>query len=120
MKVTKILFSQVLASVSVLGLGILAAPVALKAESTMPPGYTLSKTPLKGKHCYYHGGNRVNYYCYTRKLEPSAMKPGDSMMKPGDSMMKPGDSMSKPGDSMSKPGDSMSKPGDSMSKPGDS
>ena len=98
MKVTKNLLAEVLLGVSVLGLGIIAAPMALKAESTMPPGYTLSKTPIRGQHCYYHGGNHTNYYCYTSKLQGSMMKPGNSMMKPGDSMMKPGDSMMKPGD----------------------
>lgn len=115
MKVTRILFSKVLVSVSVLGLGIIAAPMALKAESTMPSGYTLSKTPIQGQHCYHHGGGHVNYYCYTRKLQSSAMRNNGSMMKPNDSMMKPGDSMMKPNDSMAKPSDSMMKPNDSMS-----
>ncbi|MGH2412882.1 MAG: hypothetical protein ACRDEA_04135 [Microcystaceae cyanobacterium] len=82
MKVTKILLSEILVSVSVLGLGILAAPVALKAESTMPPGYTLSKTPIPGQHCYYHGGGHVNYYCYTHKLD-SAMQNNSSMQHNG-------------------------------------
>ncbi|MBW4597062.1 MAG: hypothetical protein KME46_30225 [Brasilonema angustatum HA4187-MV1] len=108
MKVTKIALSQVLVSLSVLGLGIIAAPLALKAESIVPPGYTLSKTPVKGKHCYFHGDDHANYYCYTKKLQTSQIQNHGSMMKPGDSMMKPGDSMMKPGDSMMKPGDSMS------------
>jgi hypothetical protein len=109
MKVKKNILSKVLVSLSFLGLGILATPLTLKAESTIPSGYTLSKTPLKGQHCYYHGGGHVNYYCYGQKLQTRAMEHNDSMMKPAGSMSKPNNSM------MMKPGDSMSKPNDSMS-----
>jgi hypothetical protein len=106
MNTTQRLFKSTIIGASVLGFGLLSVDSAALAGSTMPPGYTLSQTQLKGKYCYRHN-NEVNLYCYSSRLTPSMMMKPHSMMK-GDSMMKKGDSMMKP-DSMMKKDDSMMK-----------
>jgi hypothetical protein len=113
MNTTQHLFKSTIIGASVLGFGLLSVASAALAGSTMPPGYTLSQTQLKGKYCYRHN-NEVNLYCYSSRLTPSMMmmKP-HSMMKKDDSMMK-GNSMMKKDDSMMKKDDSMMKKDDSM------
>jgi len=70
----------------ILGFSLVTVPTAVKAQqSTMQKGYTMSPTPISGKHCYYHGGNYSNYYCYEHKLGSSAIQP-DSTTNPGSSM----------------------------------
>jgi hypothetical protein len=113
MKVIQPLFKSALIAASVAGFGILGGSMSAMAMSMMPTGYTLSKTPLKGQHCYRHN-NEANLYCYRTKIDGSMMKKNDSsMMKKDDSMMKH-DSMMK-NDSMMKKDDSMMK-NDSMMK----
>jgi hypothetical protein len=85
---------------SLLGLVLVAGGQSVRAESGMPKGYTLSKTQIKGKHCYRHG-KETNLYCYSQKLNASSMMKHNSMMKKDNSMMKKDDSMMKP-DSMMK------------------
>jgi hypothetical protein len=99
MNTTQRLFKSTIIGASVLGFGLLSVASAALAGSTMPPGYTLSQTQLKGKYCYRHN-NEVNLYCYSSRLTSSMMMKPHSMMK-GDSMMKP-DSMMKKDDSMMK------------------
>jgi hypothetical protein len=106
MNTTQRLFKSTIIGTSALGFGLLSVDSAALAGSTMPPGYTLSQTQLKGKYCYRHN-NEVNLYCYSSRLTSSMMMKPHSMMK-GDSMMKKGDSMMKP-DSMMKKDDSMMK-----------
>jgi hypothetical protein len=114
MKVIQPLFKSALIAASVAGFGILGGSLSAMAMSTMPTGYTLSKTPLKGQHCYRHN-NEANLYCYRNKIDGSMMKNDSSMMKKeGSSMMKKDDSMMK-NDSMMKKDDSMMK-NDSMMK----
>jgi hypothetical protein len=98
MQITRIVFKSMILGTSIFGLSLAMGEQIVRAESGMPPGYTRSKTPIQGKHCYYHGGDRSNYYCYSQKLNPSAMK-RDSMMKKDRSMMKQ-DAMMKKDDSM--------------------
>jgi hypothetical protein len=112
MNTTQRLFKSTIIGASVLGFGLLSVASATLAGSTMPPGYTLSQTQLKGKYCYRHN-NEVNLYCYSSRLTPSMMMKHHSMMK-GSSMMKKDDSMMK-GSSMMKD-DSMMKKDDSMMK----
>jgi hypothetical protein len=69
-----------LSGLAVLGLGFVTLPMPAKADSSMPPGYTLSKSPLKGQHCYYHGGGHVYYYCYPNKLSQPVS--GDNVTQP--------------------------------------
>ncbi|HEY9827044.1 MAG TPA: hypothetical protein V6D19_16515 [Stenomitos sp.] len=96
-----------LASTSVMSLTLFWTSFATRAESSLPSGYTLSPTPLKGQHCYYYGGNRENYYCYKQSLETLRMKQGSmmehsTMMKNGDSMMMKKDDASMQHNSMMK------------------
>ena len=70
----------------ILSCGLAIVPTAVKAQqSTMPKGYTMSPTAISGKHCYYHGENYNNYYCYDHQLGSSAIQP-DSITNPGSSM----------------------------------
>jgi hypothetical protein len=94
MTTTQNLFKSTIIGVSILGFGVLSATSAALAGSTMPPGYTLSQTQIKGKYCYRHN-NEANLYCYSSRLTDSMMMKGNSMMKKDDSMMK-GNSMMKP------------------------
>ncbi|MGB8702348.1 MAG: hypothetical protein WCD18_23265 [Thermosynechococcaceae cyanobacterium] len=87
----RILFPSALLAVSILGSGL----TVVRAESSlppgaadMPPGYTLSKTALPGKHCYHYGGDHTYFYCYPRAISASEIKSHDAMMmKKDDSMM---------------------------------
>jgi hypothetical protein len=99
MTTTQNLFKSTIIGVSILGFGVLSVASAALAGSTMPPGYTLSQTQLKGKYCYRHN-NEANLYCYSSRLTASMMVKPHSMMK-GNSMMKKDDSMMK-GNSMMK------------------
>jgi hypothetical protein len=92
---------------SFVGFGLATMPMSL-AMSMMPPGYTLSKTQLKGQHCYRHN-NEANLYCYRSKLNNATMMKHDSMMKnSGSTMMKKDDAMMK-NDSMMQKSDTMMK-----------
>jgi hypothetical protein len=113
MKVIQPLFQSALIAASVAGIGILGGSLSAMAMSMMPAGYTLSKTPLKGQHCYRHN-NEANLYCYRTKINGSMMKHDSSMMKKDNSMMKKDNSMMK-NDSMMKKDNSMMK-NDSMMK----
>jgi hypothetical protein len=101
MQVIRMVFKSMILGMSILGLVFVTGGQSVRAESGMPKGYTLSKTPIKGKHCYYHG-DRVNYYCYSQKLNASSMMKKDNSMMKHDSMMKKDDSMMKKDDSMMK------------------
>jgi hypothetical protein len=103
---TQRLFKSTILGASVLGFGVLSVVSAAWAGSTMPPGYTLSQTQLKGRYCYRHN-NEANLYCYSSRLDSSMMKKSHSMKK-GNSMMKTDDSMMKPPSMMKD--DSMMKP----------
>jgi hypothetical protein len=105
MNLTKILSSTLLVTTSALGISLITLSSIARADSTIPPGYTRSKTPMNGKHCYLRGSH-LSYYCYNEKLEASvvekagmkeeaAMVKENSMMKKDDSMMKKEDSMMK-------------------------
>jgi hypothetical protein len=107
MQVIRMVFKSMILGTSILGLVFVAGGQSVRAESGMPKGYTLSKTQIKGKHCYRHG-KETNLYCYSQKLNASSMMKPDSMMKKDNSMMKKDDSMMKP-DSMMKKDDSMMK-----------
>jgi hypothetical protein len=100
MQVIQIVFKSMILGTSLLGLVFVAGGQSVRAESGMPKGYTLSKTQIKGKHCYRHG-KETNLYCYSQKLNASSMMKHNSMMKKDNSMMKKDDSMMKP-DSMMK------------------
>jgi hypothetical protein len=113
MTTTQRLFKSTIIGASILGFGVLSVASAALAGSTMPPGYTLSQTQLKGKYCYRHN-NEANLYCYSSRLTSSMMMKGNSMMKKDDSMMKPHSMMKD--DSMMKKDDSMMKKDDSMMK----
>jgi hypothetical protein len=99
---------------SFVGFGLAAGPMSALAMSMMPPGYTLSKTPLKGQHCYRHN-NEANLYCYRTKPTSSMMK-SDSMMKKDDAMMKKDGSMMKKDDAMMKHDSTMQKTDTMMKK----
>jgi hypothetical protein len=107
MNTTQRVFKSTIIGASILGFGVLSAASAALAGSTMPPGYTLSQTQIKGKYCYRHN-NEANLYCYSSRLTSAMMMKPHSMMKKDDSMMK-GDSMMKKDDSMMKKDDSMMK-----------
>jgi hypothetical protein len=99
---------------SFIGFGLAAGPMSALAMSMMPPGYTLSKTQLKGQYCYRHN-NEVNLYCYRSRPTSSMMK-HDSMMKKDDAMMKNnGSTMMKKDGAMMKH-DSMMQKNDPMMK----
>jgi hypothetical protein len=98
MQVIRMVFKSMILGTSILGLVFVTGGQSVRAESGMPKGYTLSKTQIKGKHCYRHG-KETNLYCYSQKLNASSMMKPDSMMKKDNSMMKP-DSMMKKDDSM--------------------
>ena len=100
--------------VTIGSIGLLGSVTAALAGSTMPPGYTLSQTQLKGKYCYRHN-NEVNLYCYSSRLTPSKMMQHNSMMKKDGAMMK-GDSMMKRDGAMMKKDDSMMKKDGAMMK----
>ena len=100
MNMTHRIFKSTILGASILGIGLLSSVTAALAASTMPPGYTLSQTQLKGKYCYRHN-NEVNLYCYSSRLTPSIMMQHNSMMKKDGAMMKD-DSMMKKDDSMMK------------------
>jgi hypothetical protein len=104
MQVIQIVFKSMILGTSILGLAFVCGQ-QVRAESGMPPGYTLSKTQIKGKHCYRHG-KETNLYCYSQKLNASSWMKHNSMMKKDNSMMKKDNSMMKP-DSMMKKDDSM-------------
>jgi hypothetical protein len=112
MNTQKFILSPTLIFTSILALGTLSANTVM-ASSQMPPGYVLSPTQLKGKHCYRHN-NEPNLYCYPYKLTPDKMMKQNSMMKKDDAMMKKDDSMMKKDDAMMKKDDSMMKKDDSM------
>jgi hypothetical protein len=99
---------------SFVGFGLAAGSMSALAMPMMPTGYTLSKTQLKGQHCYRHN-NEANLYCYRTKPTSSMMK-SDSMMKKDDAMMKNNGSMMKKDDAMMKNDGSMMKKDDSMMK----
>lgn len=100
---------------SFVGFGLIAGPMSAMAMSKMPPGYTLSKTQLKGKHCYRHN-NEASLYCYPTKLNNATMMKHNSMMKKDDAMMKnDGSTMMKKDDAMMK-NDSMMQKNDTMMK----
>jgi hypothetical protein len=107
------IFKSTIIGVSIFGAGLLSPVTAALAGSTMPPGYTLSQTQLKGKYCYRHN-NEVNLYCYSSRLTPSKMMMHNSMMKKDGAMMK-GNSMMKKDGAMMK-GDSMMKKDGAMMK----
>jgi hypothetical protein len=93
---------------SFVGFGFIAGSMPALAGSGMPPGYTLSKTQLRGQHCYRHN-NEANLYCYPFKLTNAMMVKHNSMMKKdGSMMMKKDDAMMK-NDSMMKKDDAMMK-----------
>jgi hypothetical protein len=98
------LMQSILVGTSLMGLsaGLTHAQPQLPAGAEdMPAGYTLSKTPVSGKHCYHHGGGQVYFYCYSRTIQSSEIKSHNSMMmKKDSSMMKKDDSMMKKDDSM--------------------
>jgi hypothetical protein len=98
---------------SFVGFGLAAGPMSALAMSMMPPGYTLSKTQLKGQYCYRHN-NEANLYCYRTKPTSSMMKHGDTMKK-DNAMMKNDGSMMKKDDAMMKH-DSTMKKDDTMMK----
>ena len=95
------IIQSTLMTVSILGLSIFSTHKAAMAESSMPPGYTLSPIQLKGKHCYRHN-NEPKLYCYPYKLTPDKMMQHNSMMKKDDTMMKKDNTMMKKDDSMMK------------------
>jgi hypothetical protein len=99
----------------VLGFGLVGTQLAVRAESsTMPAGYTLSRTQLPGQHCYRHN-NEENLYCYPFKLTEAMMKKHQSAMQ-GNTMMKKDDAMMMKPDTMMKKDDAMMKKDDSMMK----
>jgi hypothetical protein len=108
MQTVQTLIKSAVIGASFVGFGVIAGPMSALAMSTMPSGYTLSKTQLKGQHCYRHN-NEVNLYCYPSKLNGSMIKHDSMMKKDGSSMMKKDDSMMKKDDSMMKKDDSMMK-----------
>jgi hypothetical protein len=68
-----------LSGLAIMGFGFATVPMAAKAQQlTLPQGYTLSPTPINGKHCYYYGGKHANYYCYDHKLGSSARQPNST------------------------------------------
>jgi hypothetical protein len=85
MNVTHRIFKSTIIGASIVGVGLLGS-VAV-AGSTMPPGYTLSKTQLKGRYCYRHN-NELNLYCYSSRLTQAKMMMHNSMMKKDGAMIK--------------------------------
>jgi hypothetical protein len=104
----------VIIGTSFVGFGLATGPMSALAMSMMPPGYTLSKTQLKGQHCYRHN-NGANLYCYRTKPTSSMMK-SDSMMKKDDAMMKNNGSTMKKDDAMMKHDSTMQKTDTMMKK----
>ncbi len=113
MQVIQSIIKTAVIGTSFLGFGLAAGPMSALAMSMMPPGYTLSKTQLKGQYCYRHN-NEANLYCYRSKPTSFMMKK-DSMMKKDNAMMKNDGSMMKKDNAMMK-NDSMMQKTDTMMK----
>jgi hypothetical protein len=113
MQAIQIMIKTAILGTSFVGFGLAAGPMSALAMSMMPPGYTLSKTQLKGQYCYRHN-NEANLYCYRTKPTSSMMK-HDNTMKKDNAMMKNDGSMMKKDDAMMKH-DSTMKKDDTMMK----
>lgn len=113
MQAIQTIIKTVVIGTSFVGFGLATGPMSALAMSMMPPGYTLSKTQLKGQYCYRHN-NEANLYCYRTKPTSSMMK-HDNMMKKDDAMKKDNAMMKKDG-SMMKKDDAMMKPDSTMKK----
>jgi hypothetical protein len=115
MQAIQTLIKTAVIGTSFVGFGLAAGPMSALAMSMMPPGYTLSKTQLKGQYCYRHN-NEANLYCYRSKPTSSMMKHDGSMMKKDDAMMKKDGSMMKKDDAMMKHDSTMQKTDTMMKK----